>query len=105
MDETAFETLADRTLEAFARTIEDALEDAEVELVGGILTIALDDGRQYVINRHGANRQIWLSSPVSGAHHYDSAAGRWRDTRDGSDLAVRLAEELSAAGGNAVDLG
>lgn len=105
MDQTTFETLADRLLEAFAHAIEAALDDAEVELQGGILTIELDDGRQFVINKHGPSRQIWLSSPVSGAHHYDPAEGRWRDSRDGSDLAGRLADDLRAASGTAIDLG
>lgn len=105
MDEGDFETLAERALQAFARVIEESGADVDVELQGGILTLELADGRQYVINRHLANRQIWLSSPLSGARHYDPAGGRWRDTRDGSDLAARLAAELAAATGTPVDLG
>ncbi len=106
MDEAAFETLAARTLEALASAIEDAGGDLEVELQGGVLTIELADGRQFVVNRHAANRQIWLSSPVSGAGHYapDRATGRWRDTRNGGDLSARLAEELTALTGTSVAL-
>ncbi|MBM3583475.1 MAG: iron donor protein CyaY [Alphaproteobacteria bacterium] len=105
MDQTTFETLAERALAAFADAIEAALDDADVEHGGGILTVTLADRRQFVVNRHATNRQIWLSSPISGAHHYDPAEGRWRDSRGGADLAEQLAADLRAATGVAVTLG
>lgn len=107
MDESAFDTIAGRTLQHLAQRIEDAAGDAvEVELRGGILTLELDDGRQYVINKHGPNRQIWMSSPVSGATHYDwdAAAGAWRATRGQGALAETLAQELAGLTGAAIDL-
>ena len=101
MDERAFETLAEETLRGFMTRIEDAL-DADVDLRGGILTIELDDGRQYVVNKHAPNRQIWLSSPLSGASHYawDEAARAWRSTRGGAILADVLAAELAQISGS-----
>ncbi len=107
MDESDFEATADDTLDRFMETIDEALGDRlEVDLEGGILTIRLDDGGQYVINKHAPNRQIWLSSPVSGAHHfdYDAGTGRWLSTRGGGALADLLAAELTAATGSGVDL-
>jgi len=106
MDDSSFENLADRTLQRLETRLADQLEDADVELRGGILTIELADGRQYVINKHVPNRQIWLSSPVSGAAHFahDAATGAWRSTRDTSLLHERLATELSAVTGSAVTL-
>jgi frataxin len=96
MDEREFETLAEQTLRAFMARIEDSL-DVDVDLRGGILTIELDDGRQYVLNKHAPNRQLWLSSPLSGASHYghDPATGGWRSTRGGPPLAELLAAELA----------
>ena len=81
-------------------------DDLDVDLEGGILTIELESGGQYVINKHGPNRQIWMSSPKSGATHYDYDADRdaWTGTRDGADLATRLAGELAALTGTAVSL-
>ncbi len=104
MDERAFETLADRTLQHLFARIEEQLEAVDAELRGGILTIELDDGRQYVINKHAPNRQIWMSSPVSGASHYehDSESGEWRSTRDTGLLVQRLAEELRTLTGAAI---
>jgi frataxin len=106
MDERAFDTLADRTLQHLFGRLDGALADADVDLRGGILTIELDDGRQYVINKHAPNRQIWMSSPVSGASHYehDAASGEWRSTRGGDALLPRLARELSELTGITIAL-
>jgi frataxin len=105
MDESAFQTLADRTLQRLFDRIEAALADeVDAELRGGILTLELPDGRQYVINKHAPNRQIWVSSPVSGASHYshDGDSGQWRSTRDGTSLTGRLARELGELTGAAI---
>ncbi len=104
MDDSTFESLADRTLAGLQAGIEAALDDADVDLRGGILTIELEDGRQYVINKHTPNRQIWVSSPLSGASHfaYDPATKRWRSTRGEALLHDLLATELATVTGRDV---
>ncbi len=89
MSEQAFETLADSLLESLEEEIDDA------ELQGGVLTVDGDDGT-WVVNKHAPTRQIWLSSPKSGARHYafDQASGLWKDTRGSGDLLSTLAGEL-----------
>ncbi|MSP89986.1 MAG: iron donor protein CyaY [Alphaproteobacteria bacterium] len=107
LDETAFEKLATATLSRLADAIEDGLADhVEVEFQGGILTVDLDDGGQYVINKHGPNRQIWLSSPKSGAWHFawDEAGQAWASTRAPAILEGLLSQELSAATGVTIEL-
>lgn len=106
MDEREFETLADRTLRDLQVLLEDLLgDDADVDLRGGILTIELDDGRQFVLNKHAPNRQIWLSSPVSGAAHFGRAeSGVWVATRGGGVLEQILAADLGRALGRSVSL-
>ncbi len=101
MDDSTFETLADQTLSGLQGRIEAELDDIDVELRGGILTLELEDGRQYVVNKHMPNRQIWVSSPVSGASHfaYDEATKRWRSTRSEALLHDLLAAELAALTG------
>ncbi len=102
MEESAFQAAAESTLTRLYTVIDETLgDDVDAELRGGILTLELVDGSQYVINRHGPTRQLWLSSPVSGAAHfdYDEAARSWRSTRGGPPLAERLAAELAAATG------
>ena len=94
MSDSSFESLADSLLEA----LEEGLGNvADAELQGGVLTVEADGGT-WVVNKHAPTRQIWLSSPKSGARHYafDEASGLWRDTRGPGDLMTTLAGELGA---------
>ena len=97
-DESQFETLAEAWLRRAGQAIEDASEDVDVELQGGVLTAELDDGRAFLLNKHAPLRQLWLSSPISGASHYRHADGGWRSTRDGRELAAVLVEDFAHAG-------
>ena len=95
MSDSAFETLADSLL----ATLEEALGDhVDAELQGGILTVDGEDGT-WIVNKHAPTRQVWLSSPRSGARHYafDAGTGRWQDTRGGDDLLAVLGAELGVA--------
>ncbi len=107
MEENVFETLAEQTLQGLFEAIEEAGGDSlEVDLEGGILTIELDDGRTYVVNRQAPLRQIWLSSPASGAHHFDFDPDRraWLSTRGGAALMAILEQELLTLAGVEVEL-
>lgn len=105
MDERAFETLAAATLERLAERLEEALaDDLDVELRGGILTLELEDGRQFIVNKHGPNREIWLSSPVSGAHHFARSPEAWRSTRGPETLEGCLTADLERALGRPLAL-
>src|SRR5262245_33343970 len=97
MDDREFETLASATLARLAERLEQALEDADVEFREGILSVELADGRQYVLNKPAPHRELWLSSPVSGAHHFAPSGGAWRSTRAAETLAGVLAAELGVA--------
>lgn len=106
MDESAFETLADDTLADLVETIEESLGDVlDADLQEGILTIELDGGGEYVINKHLAMRQLWVSSPASGATHFIFDGDVWVSTRDAKTiLGALLAGELSAATGRPFSL-
>ena len=94
MTDSAFASLADSLLE----TLEEGIGDhADAELQGGILTVQGEAGT-WIVNKHAPTRQIWLSSPKSGAKHYayDAGSGLWRDTRGGEDLLATLSAELGA---------
>lgn len=95
LSEPEFEALAEKTLSRLADAVEDAGGDAE--LAGGILTISGNDGRTFLLNKHAPLKQLWYSSPVSGAHHYEPRNGAWVSTRDGSDFEQRLVTELAQA--------
>jgi frataxin len=91
MSDSAFETLADSLLEA----LEEGLDG---ELQGGVLTVEGEAGT-WIVNKHAATRQVWLSSPKSGARHYafEQGSGLWQDTRGGADLLSTLSGELGVA--------
>jgi len=92
MSDSAFESLANSLLAALEEGIGP---HADAELQGGVLTVEGKDGT-WLVNKHAPTRQIWLSSPRSGARHYvfDAGSGQWKDTRGGADLLELLSAEL-----------
>ena len=76
----------------------------------GVMTITVADKGTYVINKQPPNKQIWLSSPISGPKRYDwcivgegqgdkegTGSGNWIYTRDGMSLSELVLEELGVA--------
>ncbi|CAK7272215.1 Mitochondrial matrix iron chaperone [Sporothrix epigloea] len=113
MSEPEYHALADEYLDRLLVRLEDmqdACEDVDVEYASGVLTLAFaaseaqPKARTYVINKQPPNKQIWLSSPVSGPKRYDwvldveaggnGAPGRWICLKDGSALNDLLREEV-----------
>ncbi|MDA0261290.1 MAG: iron donor protein CyaY [Proteobacteria bacterium] len=100
LDEGHFETLAEEVLQRFSMALEAASDDIDVELQASVLTVELEDGRTFVLNKHGPMRQIWLSSPLSGASHYgyDEAKKCWLSSRDSRELVSTLTDDFAQAG-------
>jgi iron donor protein CyaY len=79
INESAFH---DRCGEDIAR-LQDALEAQDTQGLldidgqDGMLSVKLEDGRTFVISRHTAARELWLSSPVSGGHHFRPVGDGW----------------------------
>jgi len=95
MNETEYHKLADKTLEAIADALEDADAKGQLELEqqGGVLTIALSGGKQFVVSKHAPSQQVWLSSPVSGGLHFSYDGAQWA-LADGRVLEMLLYSEL-----------
>jgi frataxin len=109
LSELEFHKLADQTLENILERLEAWLEevgldDADVELSQGVLTLKLGDAGTYVINKQTPNRQLWMSSPVSGPVRYDWVHGAWVYHRDGHAMHNRFGGELEQLGGISIDL-
>ncbi len=102
MNETKYHLLADAVLERLAQVLEKADQDALIELESNkdMVSVALDDGRQFIISKHTASRQVWLSSPVSGGLHfrYDESHNDWR-LPSGESLEPLLMAELKQLAG------
>ena len=97
-----FERDSEETLESLCERLEDLLQDAsgmeeaDVSLASGVLTAQLPGLGTYVINKQSPNRQIWLSSPVSGPARFDFDRGTcsWVYARTGENLHVLLDREI-----------
>ena len=77
MDSSQFLKIAESFLQELADEIENANDEIEVDYLQGILTITLADKKQYVLNKHEPTKQIWLSSPFSGAHRFELKENKW----------------------------
>ena len=100
MNESAFETFVTEYLEDLSGRVEEKyLDDVEdLDFHDGILTIELDDGRVFLINRHLPNQEVWLSSPISSGSHYkfDEKLGKWLCIRTQNELESLLFQELES---------
>lgn len=78
-----FDKEAEETLESLGDRFEDLLDSnpsmvgSDVSLSNGVLTVETPDHGTYVINKQGPNKQIWLSSPLSGPARFDYIEGQW----------------------------
>ncbi|KAJ2640981.1 Mitochondrial matrix iron chaperone, partial [Coemansia sp. RSA 1285] len=71
-----YEKIATHTLEELAIRFDDigeelGLDDYDVEYANGVLTISMGEKGTYVINKQPPNKQIWISSPISGPERFD----------------------------------
>ncbi|WEW60847.1 frataxin [Emydomyces testavorans] len=89
---------------------QEAGSEIEAEYSAGVLNVSVPGIGTYVLNKQPPNKQIWLSSPISGPKRYDWVVqgdsmgekegtreyigGQWIYLRDGSNLTTLLNKEL-----------
>ncbi|GJQ69311.1 hypothetical protein Trydic_g6444 [Trypoxylus dichotomus] len=104
VDALRFEKVCEETLESLSEYFEELVEgtnhlkSADVSYSSGVLTVNFGDPYgTYVINRQSPNKQIWLSSPVSGPKRYDFVTNGeyWLYRHDGKTLHQLLQTEIS----------
>jgi frataxin len=98
----AFNTAADTLLEQIETAVEacdhsDVVDD--INYSDGVLNIDTTKG-SFVLNKQAPNVQLWLSSPISGPHHYNMVPGEggavsWLSDKDQHDLVEKMQRELS----------
>ncbi|RKP30608.1 hypothetical protein METBISCDRAFT_15950 [Metschnikowia bicuspidata] len=99
--------IADAYLEDLSDSLEvlgESFPQIDVELTQGVMSLTVAPGKTYVINKQPHNKQIWLSSPVSGPKRYDLIGGKWINLRDNTALTALLQKELEEELGTDVDL-
>ena len=101
MNETDFHLAVDGVLARIESAVEshDALD---VDLEGGVLTIACPGATRIIVNRQTPNREIWVAAR-SGGFHFAFRDGAWRDTRSGDELFASLARIIASQAGARVD--
>ncbi|KMT12589.1 hypothetical protein BVRB_5g098290 isoform D [Beta vulgaris subsp. vulgaris] len=101
LQEDEFHQLADSTihrllekLEEYGDTVE--IDGFDVDYGNEVLTLKLGELGTYVVNKQTPNRQIWLSSPVSGPSRFDwdPASQAWIYRRNKATLSGILESEL-----------
>ncbi|XP_069137163.1 frataxin, mitochondrial-like isoform X2 [Argopecten irradians] len=110
LSEMKFEELAEETLERLSEKFDDIAEtvdcddEYDVSYGSGVLTAKINpEWGTYVINKQTPNKQIWLSSPVSGPKRYDYVDKRWVYKHDGVPMMDLLTQELSEALSTEID--
>jgi len=95
MNETEFQLLVDAALNTLSGALEemDQKGTLDVEFQDGVMTITMPAGKQFIVSKHTASRQIWLSSPLSGGLHFGYHNHEWR-LPDGRTLSGVLSREL-----------
>ncbi|MEE9492649.1 MAG: iron donor protein CyaY [Gammaproteobacteria bacterium] len=111
MKQTSFSTQTAVFLEVLLERLEsvDALDDLDMDLIDGVLTLEFPDGAQIIINRQSSAKQIWLASPQGPAHFsyvetVGAVSGEWRNDRDDKGLRDTLNDVLSEKIGTKITL-
>ena len=86
------------------RWLDDDVVDIDSQRTGGLLELSLPGpagGSKIILNTQPPLHEIWLAARAGG-HHYRHVAGRWLDTRDGTDFFDALSQHTSAQAGLAL---
>ncbi|KAI9094215.1 hypothetical protein K1719_026797 [Acacia pycnantha] len=101
LHEDEYHRLADTTIHDLQEKLEvygDSVEvdGFDIDYGNDVLTVKLGEHGTYVLNKQTPNRQIWLSSPISGPSRFDwdQEAKAWIYRRNKANLYKVLEDEL-----------
>ncbi|KAJ4976001.1 hypothetical protein NE237_001107 [Protea cynaroides] len=101
LEEEEFHRLADATIEDLQEKLEEygdhvQIDGFDIDYANQVLTLKLGNLGTYVLNKQTPNRQIWLSSPVSGPSRFDwdRSSQSWIYRRTKANLIRLLESEL-----------
>ncbi|GER31605.1 frataxin homolog [Striga asiatica] len=111
LQEDEYHSLANSTIHNLLEKLEDygdtvEIDGFDVDYGNEVLTLKLGSLGTYVINKQTPNRQIWMSSPVSGPSRFDwdQDARSWIYRRTKQDLFKVLETELQKLCGEPISL-
>ena len=105
LSDSEFHRLSDAVLSGIEATIDRWLQDDVIDIdlhrTGGLLELSFPNGSKLIINTQPPLHELWVAAKAGG-HHYRHDAGRWLDTRDGTEFYSALSTFATQQGG--VDL-
>ena len=105
LTDAEFHRLSHAVLAAIEATVDRWLDadvvDIDSRRNGGLLELSLPGGSKIILNTQPPLQELWLAAKAGG-HHYRQVAGRWLDTRDGSEFFAALSQHASAQAGQAL---
>ncbi|XP_068642804.1 frataxin, mitochondrial [Aristolochia californica] len=111
LQEDEFHRLADATLNDLQEKLEEygdsvQIDAYDVDYGNQVLTVKLGTLGTYVLNKQTPNRQIWLSSPISGPFRFDwdQSSQTWVYRRTKASLLPLLEIELESLCGEPIKL-
>ncbi|RZC55764.1 hypothetical protein C5167_014616 [Papaver somniferum] len=111
LGEDEFHTLADSTIHDLQEKFEEygdsvELDGFDVDYGNQVLTLKLGGLGTYVMNKQTPNRQIWMSSPVSGPSRFDwdKSSEAWVYRRTKAKLLQLLESEVEGLCGKPISL-
>ncbi|CBI17994.3 hypothetical protein VitviT2T_018028 [Vitis vinifera] len=111
LQEDEFHKVADSTIQDLQEKFEEygdcvQIDGFDIDYGNQVLTLKLGTLGTYVLNKQTPNRQIWLSSPVSGPSRFDwdQSAQAWVYRRTKANLSKLLETELEKLCGTPISL-
>lgn len=111
LQEDEFHRLADETIQDLQEKFEEygdciQIDGLDIDYGNQVLTLKLGSLGTYVLNKQTPNRQIWLSSPVSGPSRFDwdRTSQAWVYRRTKAKLLQLLENELEQLCGKPINL-
>lgn len=100
-DQIIRETLA-RIESTVDRWLDEDVADIDAARTGGMLTLALPNRSQLIVNAQPPLHELWLAAKRGGFHFKYSAQGRWIDTKSGEEFFALLSACTSEQLGKSV---
>ena len=89
-------------LEAACDRINDESDaDIDNQRTGGMVTLTFANRSQIIVNLQKPLHEVWMAA-AAGGFHYKYIAGRWSDTKDGSEFFATLSRCASEQSGRAL---
>ena len=81
--------------EGFSHFLETTYADLDFQDEETRVLVKNKKGQILLLNWHGVAREIWFSSPITGAHHFYLDQGKWKNTRTQELFDVQIKKEVN----------